>query len=61
MLKEKTAAEPEIFDGGADIVPFNESFPGVPPLSVREKNVSRLPCGIAARWRGRVDERPLCE
>ena len=29
--------EPEVLDDGADIIPFNESFPGVPPMSVRDK------------------------
>ncbi|WP_419657732.1 hypothetical protein Dvar_68540 [Desulfosarcina variabilis str. Montpellier] len=33
------ALEPEIVDdeGGADIIPMNETFPGMPPMSVREK------------------------
>ena len=33
------AVEPEIVDGegGADIIPMNETFPSMPPMSVREK------------------------
>jgi hypothetical protein len=40
LLKKTTSATPvtpEVIDDGADIIPFNESFPGVPPMSVRDK------------------------
>ena len=40
LLKKTTSTklvEPEVLENGADIIPFNESFPGVPPMSVREK------------------------
>ena len=37
LLRRTAPVQPEIIDDGADIIPFNESFPGVPPMSVREK------------------------
>jgi hypothetical protein len=37
LLRKTAPVEPEIIDDGADIIPFNETFPGVPPMSVREK------------------------
>jgi hypothetical protein len=37
LLRKTAPVEPEILDDGADIIPFNETFPGVPPMSVREK------------------------
>ena len=36
-MRRTAPVQPEIIDDGADIIPFNESFPGVPPMSVREK------------------------
>ena len=39
FLKRTTSAPaPEIVDDeGADLIPLNENFPGMPPMSVREK------------------------
>jgi len=37
LLRKTAPVEPEIVDDDADIIPFNETFPGVPPMSVREK------------------------